>query len=59
MSAGIPAPIRTVGKAATERITGLGPGRVRAFVAASVTGTATAVVTYRLLRTGSLSGEDD
>jgi len=53
MSAGI----RTVSKAATERILGLGPGRVRAFVAATVTGTATAVVTYRLLRTGSLSGD--
>ena len=49
--------IRTVGKAATERILGQGPGRVRAFVAATVTGTATAVVTYRLLRGGSLGGD--
>jgi hypothetical protein len=51
------AAIRTVTKAATERILGLGPGRARAFLAATVTGTATAVVTYRLLRTGSLGGE--
>jgi hypothetical protein len=54
----VSAAIRTVGKAATERILGMGPGRVRAFVAATVTGTATAVVTYRLLRTGSLGGDD-
>jgi hypothetical protein len=53
MSAGIPAPIRAVGKAATERITGLGPGRARAFAAATVTGTAAAVATYKLLRSGS------
>jgi hypothetical protein len=44
------AAIRTVSKAATERVLGFGPGKVRAFVAATVTGTATAVVTYRLLR---------
>jgi hypothetical protein len=48
--------IRTVGKAAAERILGLGPGRVRAFVAATMTGTATAVVTYRLLRSTLLGG---
>ncbi len=42
--------IKTLGKAATERALGLGPGRFRAAVAATVTGTATAVVTYRLLR---------
>jgi hypothetical protein len=48
--------IRTVGKAAAERILGLGPGRVRAFVAATMTGTATAVVTYRLLRSTPLGG---
>jgi hypothetical protein len=42
--------IRTVGKAAAQRVMGFGPGRVRALAAATVTGTATAVVTYRLLR---------
>jgi hypothetical protein len=50
--------LRTVGKAATERIVGLGPGRVRAFFAAMATGTATAALTYRLLRSDSLGGED-
>jgi hypothetical protein len=49
----VSAAIRSVGKAATERIAGLGPGRVRAFVAATVTGTATAVATYKLLRSGN------
>jgi hypothetical protein len=44
--------LRTVGKAAAERVFGSGPGWGRAFVAATVTGTATAVVTYRLLRSG-------
>jgi len=48
------AAIRTVGKAATERIMGLGPGRTRAFVAAPVTGAATAVATYKLLRSAPL-----
>jgi hypothetical protein len=48
MSAGI----RTVTKAASERVMGLGPGRMRAFAAATMTGAATAVVTYRLLRSG-------
>ena len=43
-------PLRTVSKAATERVLGLGPGPIRAAAAAAVTGTATAVVTYRLLR---------
>lgn len=59
MSAAIPAPLRTVGKAATERITGMGPGRVRAFAAATVTGTVAAVATYKLLRSGSLGSDDD
>jgi hypothetical protein len=44
--------IGTVGKAAAERVMGFGPGRMRAFAAAAVTGTATAVLTYRLLRSG-------
>jgi hypothetical protein len=44
--------IHTVGKAAAERMMGFAPGRVRAIAAATVTGTATAVLTYRLLRSG-------
>jgi hypothetical protein len=47
------AALRTVGRAATERVLGTGPGPVRALVAATFTGTATAVLTYRLLRSGS------
>jgi hypothetical protein len=47
-----PGPIKTVGKAAAERVAGLRPGRWRAFVAAAATGAATAVVTYRVLRSG-------
>jgi hypothetical protein len=54
-----PAAIRVVGKAASERVLGMGPGRFRAAVAAMVTGTATAVVTYRLLRGKPLVGDDD
>jgi hypothetical protein len=46
MSAGA----RSIGKAVAERLAGVGPGRMRAGMAAAVTGTATAVVTYRLLR---------
>jgi len=50
--------IKTVGKATVERISGFGPGRVRAAVAAMATGTATAVLTYRLLRGVPLDGGD-
>ena len=50
--------IRTVGKAAAERVLGLGPGPVRAGFASIVTGTATAVLTYRLLRSDLLTHED-
>jgi hypothetical protein len=46
MSAGA----RSIGKAFSERLAGVGPGRVRAGMAAAATGTATAVLTYRLLR---------
>jgi hypothetical protein len=49
--------IKTVGKAAAERAAGFGPGRMRAFGAAMVTGTATAVLTYRVLRNERLLGE--
>jgi hypothetical protein len=47
-----PAGIRMVGKAASERLRGAQPGRARAFAAAVVAGATTAVVTYRLLRSG-------
>jgi hypothetical protein len=50
--------VRTVGKAAAERITGLGPGPIRAFAAAAFTGTATAVLTYRVLRNQPDSNKD-
>jgi hypothetical protein len=43
-------PARVVGGAAMERLMGFGPGRLRAAAAAAVTGTATAILTYRLLR---------
>ena len=46
------AALRTVGKAATERAIGLKPGRMRALMAAMVTGGATAALTYHLLRSG-------
>lgn len=46
------AALRTVGKAASERVRGDGPGPLRAFAAAAVTGLATAFVTYRVLRSG-------
>jgi hypothetical protein len=49
--------IRAVSKAATERIMDIGPGRARAFLAATITGAATAVVTYKALRDDLLGGE--
>jgi hypothetical protein len=49
---------RTVGKALADRAMGMGPGRFRAFTAATITGTATAVLTYRLLRSSSFGGSD-
>ena len=39
-----------IGKIAGERLGGLRPGAPRAFAAAIVTGSATALLTYRLLR---------
>jgi hypothetical protein len=48
------AAIKAVSKAAGERLTGSGPGPLRAAVAAAVTGTVAAVLTYKALRsTGS------
>ena len=41
-----------VGRAAVERMTGERPSSMRALAAATITGGATAVVTYRLLRGG-------
>ena len=43
-------PLKLVGKAATEALTGLGPSPIRAAAAASVVGAASAVATYKLLR---------
>ena len=44
------APIRAVGKAIGERVTGGKPGRMRAFAAAAVVGAGAAVATYKALR---------
>ncbi len=49
--------IRSVGKAVGERAMGLGPGPIRAAVAATITGSATAVLTYRVLRSDNLGGD--
>ncbi|HWD64036.1 MAG TPA: hypothetical protein VG405_02590 [Solirubrobacteraceae bacterium] len=43
-------PLKVVGKAATEALTGMGPSPVRAAAAATVVGAASAVATYKLLR---------
>jgi hypothetical protein len=43
---------RSVGKAVAERVSGAGPGRLRALSAAVVAGVTVAVLTYRLLRSG-------
>ena len=51
--------IRAVGKAAVDRAVSGQAGRFRAFTAAVVTGSAAAVVTYRLLRGGGDSDESD
>jgi hypothetical protein len=44
--------LHTLGKAAAERVIGDGPSPMRAFAAAVITGTTTAAITYRLLRSG-------
>jgi hypothetical protein len=46
--------LRTVGRAAGERVTGIGPGPFRAGMAAAITGTAAAALTYKALRSDSL-----
>ena len=43
-------PVRVLGKAAADRLMGVGPGRLRAGIAAMVIGSAGAFTTYRLLR---------
>jgi hypothetical protein len=45
-------PLKLVGKAATERLTGFGPGPLGPAAAATVVGAASAVATYKLLRSG-------
>ena len=47
------ATMSTVGKAVAERMSGSRPGGFRAFAVATVVGVATAVATYRLLRSGN------
>lgn len=42
--------VKTVGRAFGDRALGIGPGPLRAAAAATVTGAATWVLTYRLLR---------
>ncbi|MGH2913763.1 MAG: hypothetical protein ACRDMX_02125 [Solirubrobacteraceae bacterium] len=44
------APLGALGKAVSERVRGGRPGVLRALTAAAVAGAATAVLTYRLLR---------
>jgi hypothetical protein len=53
-----PKALRTVGKAAGERAMGVGPGPLRAAVAAVIVGATTTVLTYRLLRSGQRSESD-
>lgn len=50
--------IKTLGKVASERALGVGPGPFRAALAAAITGTATAALTYKLLRSDSLGGDE-
>jgi hypothetical protein len=51
------AALRNVGEAVAQRARGDVPGRVRALVAAVAAGTATAALTYRLLRSSGSSGD--
>jgi hypothetical protein len=47
--------VRSLGKTLSQRALGLGPGPIRAALAALITGTATAAVTYKVLRSGAHS----
>ena len=49
----MPAPLRALIKALGERLSGSKPGVLRALVAAVTVGFTAAVLTYRLLRSGS------
>jgi hypothetical protein len=49
----MPAPLRTLVKALGERLSGSRPGVLRAIMAALTVGVATAILTYRLLRSGA------
>lgn len=51
--------LKSLGKTFTDRALGLGPGPVRAAVAATITGAATAALTYKVLRSDNLLGGDD
>jgi hypothetical protein len=51
--------IGAVAKATVDRVVGERPSSLRALLAAAVTGTATAALTYRALRSGSPRGADD
>jgi hypothetical protein len=46
------AALGTIGKAISQRLRGDRPGPFRAFVVAAIIGIITAVITYRLLRSG-------
>lgn len=46
------APVRTVGKAALKRVSGIAPNVFQSLAAAAVVGTGAGVLTYRLLRSG-------
>ncbi len=49
----MPAPLRALIKAIGERLSGSKPGVLRALVVAITVGVTAAVLTYRLLRSGS------
>jgi hypothetical protein len=49
----MPAPLRVLIKAIGERLSGSKPGVLRALVVAITVGFTSAVLTYRLLRSGS------
>lgn len=48
--------LKSVGRAAGDRILGIGPGPFRAALAAAITGAGTAVLTYHVLRSDSVAG---
>lgn len=44
--------VKTIGKALGQRISGSGPGALRALLVAFIVGIGAAILTYRLLRSG-------